>query len=367
VPRLVLIQDHHVVPVAERAFLDEAALQRLLEEDPELIALDDVDPNSSPLVPIGREVPLAGQSLDLLFLEASGRLTAVETKLWRNSEIRRTVVGQILEYAAHLMTWSVEDVERQAAHYLADSRTPDRFRGQPLGTALESVSGTPTSTEEAGENALQAKIADKLAARDTCLIIAVDRIVDSLRNTIAFVDSTSRFRMFLLEIQEYVAADGMRMASIGIYGAARPRPGTTAGPRPSWDETRFLERLQSDSDSQSAAVVQDLYSFVQDEADSVIWGTGVNVGSAAFGVRRSGVRFAVFGLTTKGEVWVGLDTLIRHEVSEDARSFLVESLRSAGVNVRDDQWSAFQARQLTDPSHLQGFKAAVLGIRDSLG
>jgi hypothetical protein len=366
-PRLVLLQDHQVAPLAEKPFLDEAALQRLLEEHPELIALDDVDPASSPLVPIGREVSLAGQSLDLLFLEASGRLTAVETKLWRNSEIRRTVVGQILEYAAHLMTWTVEDVERQAARYLADSRTPDRFRGQPLGAALASVSGTPTNSEEAGENALQAKIAEKLAARDTCLIIAVDRIVDSLRNTVAFVDSASQFRMFLLEVQEYVAADGMRMASIGFHGATRPRPGTTSGPRTTWDETRFRERLQSDSDPQSAAVVQDLYSFAQDEADSIIWGTGINVGSAAFGLRRSGSRFAVFGVTTKGEVWVSMYNLIHREVPEEARSSLLESLRSAGVHVRDDQWFTFQARQLADPSHLQSFKASVLGIRDSLG
>jgi hypothetical protein len=366
-PRLVLIQDHQVAPLAETPFLDEGALQRLLEEHPELVALDDVDPNSSPLVPIGREVPLAGQSLDLLFLEASGRLTAVETKLWRNSEIRRTVVGQILEYAAHLMTWSVEDVERQAARYLADPRTPDRFRGQSLEAAFESVSGTPASTEEADEKAIRARIAEKLASRDTCLVIAVDRIVDSLRNTVTFVNSTSQFGMFLLEVQEYEAPDGMRMASIGVYGATRPRPGATSGPRVTWDEDRFLERLKSDSDAQSAAVVQDLYSFVHDEADSTIWGTGVNVGTVAFGIRRAGDRFAIFGLTTKGEMWVGLDTLIRHGVPEDARSSLAESLRSAGVHVRDEQWFTFQARQLADPSHLQGFKAAVLGIRDSLG
>jgi hypothetical protein len=366
-PRLVLLQDHQVAPLAEKPFLDEAALQRLLEEHPELIALDDVDPNSSPLVPIGSEVSLAGQSLDLLFLEASGRLVAVETKLWRNPQIRRTVVGQILEYAAHLMAWSVEDVERQASRYLADSRTPDRFRGRTLPAVLESVTGAPAGTEEVGEDALQAKIGEKLAARDVCLIIAADRTVDSLRNTVAFVDGASQFRMFLLEVQEHVAEDGTRIASIGIYGATRPSLGTTGGPRTTWDETRFLERLQTDSDAQSAAVVQGLLAFAQDEADSTIWGTGVSVGSAAFGVRRSGVRFAVFGVTTKGEMWVGLDTLIRHGVSEDARSSLVESLCSAGVKVRDDQWFAFQARQLADPSHFQGFKAAVLGIRDSLG
>ena len=113
-PRLVLVQEDKVVPLSTRPFLTESALQGLLEEYPELIALDEVDPTSSSLVPIGREVALGGQSLDLLYLDIGGRLTAVEAKLRKNSEIRRAVVGQVLEYGAYLSRWTVEDVEKQA-------------------------------------------------------------------------------------------------------------------------------------------------------------------------------------------------------------------------------------------------------------
>ncbi len=39
-----------------------------------------------------------------------GYLTIVETKLWRNPEARREVVGQIVDYAKELSTWDVEEL-----------------------------------------------------------------------------------------------------------------------------------------------------------------------------------------------------------------------------------------------------------------
>ena len=60
-PRLALIQDPGVVSLKEEPFLDEARLQRLLEENPELIAIDEVDPSATLLIPIGSEVSLGGR------------------------------------------------------------------------------------------------------------------------------------------------------------------------------------------------------------------------------------------------------------------------------------------------------------------
>jgi len=116
-PRLALIQDPGVVSLKEEPFLDEARLQRLLEENPELIAIDEVDPSATLLIPIGSEVSMGGQALDLLFIDAAGRLTAIEAKLRKNSQVRREVVGQTLEYVSYLSTWTIEDIERQAESY----------------------------------------------------------------------------------------------------------------------------------------------------------------------------------------------------------------------------------------------------------
>jgi len=41
-------------------------------------------------------------------MNSSGYLTLVETKLWRNPESRRTVIGQIIDYAKELSRLSYE-------------------------------------------------------------------------------------------------------------------------------------------------------------------------------------------------------------------------------------------------------------------
>ena len=81
----------------------EEALQKLLEENPNLIPGKQIAP-SSELPPkfalLRREMPLSGWSLDHLFVDQYGVPTLVEAKLIQNPESRREVIGQIIEYAA---------------------------------------------------------------------------------------------------------------------------------------------------------------------------------------------------------------------------------------------------------------------------
>jgi len=370
-PRMVVLQDQGISPLSQEAYLDESALQRLLEEHPELIALDDVDPTASPLLPIGREVPLAGQSLDLLFLDLSGRLTGVETKLRRNSQVRREVVGQVLEYGAYLSTWSVEDVERQAERYLADPQTPARFQSQGLYEALSRVDASGPTGEGSDETGMRTKISNSLESGDMRLLIAVDRVVDPLRRLVTFLNSASRFDMYLLEVQQYRAPDGMKIASINVYGGAGSKPNGASVRRPTWDEPRFLEALRSEASAASAAVALDLYGFAQEQADSAVWGTGTTVGSVGFGVRRGGGRLVIFWLNTKGQVSLSTGALNRN-VPQEARASLLATLRSFGIDASDkllemDIWLTFDASRLQGSEQLERFKSAVLQVRESLG
>ena len=93
---------------------DEAWLQQLLFDHPELLPLEVIDPGAGPFIPVCRELamPKAGGSvfLDLFGVTAAGRPVLVECKLWRNPQARREVVGQLLEYAALLKGWSYGDL-----------------------------------------------------------------------------------------------------------------------------------------------------------------------------------------------------------------------------------------------------------------
>ena len=79
--------------------VEEGWLQELIRKNPDLLPVPDIEPAYAPLVSIECEVPTQVGSIDNLYVSPTGLLTIVETKLWRNPEARRQVVGQIIDYA----------------------------------------------------------------------------------------------------------------------------------------------------------------------------------------------------------------------------------------------------------------------------
>ena len=293
----------------------------------------------------------------------------VETKLRRNSQVRREVVGQVLEYGAYLSQWSADDVERQAEHYLADPKTPARFRSQSPYEALSRLGTLESPAEGVDENDIRGKISNSIANFDMRLIIAVDRVLDPLRSLVTFTNSASRFAMYLLEVQQYLAPDGLRIASINVYGGSGPRPDGGGDGRTRWDETRFSDTLKDHTPADARAAVQELYAFMQEQADSVVWGTGRVDGSAGFGVRRGGDRFVIFWVTTKGRVYFSAASLNKR-AQQEARA-LLSTLRALGIEAPDellegDHWPTFDAGRLKNSSDRKRFRSAVLAIRDAV-
>jgi hypothetical protein len=95
---------------------DEAWLQRLLHQNPDVLPVEQIEPGFGQLIPLCRELPLtfgAGRSgaLDNLFITREGGLLLVEAKLWRNPEARRSVVAQAMEYAAAVFRLSYEELQ----------------------------------------------------------------------------------------------------------------------------------------------------------------------------------------------------------------------------------------------------------------
>ena len=199
------------------------------------------------------------------------------------------------------------------------------------------------------------------------MTIAVDRVVDPLRSLVTFTNSASRFGMYLLEIQQFRAPDGLQVASINVYGGAAPKK--DGGGRTQWDESRFLETLRAQCPSDSVVVVEELYAFMQEQADSIVWGTGTKEGSAGFAVSRGGVRLVMFGVTTNGGVYFSTGTMNKKGVSRELTGSLLATLRSFGVDAPDkliDSWVAFDADRLKKSDDRDRLKSAVLEIRDSV-
>jgi hypothetical protein len=110
---------------------DEAWLQRLLHQNPDILPVEQIEPGFGRPVALCRELPLtfgAGRAgaLDNLFVTSEGGLLLVEAKLWRNPEARRTVVAQAMDYAAAVFRLNYEEL--QSAVLRARATEATQFR-----------------------------------------------------------------------------------------------------------------------------------------------------------------------------------------------------------------------------------------------
>lgn len=101
--------------------IQERELQALIHDNPSLLPVDEFDGDFGPLIPLGREV----LGIDNLFISPSGKLTVVEAKLWRNPQATRTVLAQVLDYAARLARLSYEGLETACRSASQSELSPD--------------------------------------------------------------------------------------------------------------------------------------------------------------------------------------------------------------------------------------------------
>ncbi len=61
----------------------------------------------------------------MLCIDGEGILTVIETRLARNPQIRREVVGQIMEYVGPVSKWRAQDVVELSDRYFQSENAPD--------------------------------------------------------------------------------------------------------------------------------------------------------------------------------------------------------------------------------------------------
>ncbi len=94
-------------PASPQPVLEEKGLERLIAENPEFLPLA----GSPRLFVLGRQVTLGTGAADIVAVESTGRPVIIEVKLARNSEERRTIVAQTLDYASSLHGYSIKELE----------------------------------------------------------------------------------------------------------------------------------------------------------------------------------------------------------------------------------------------------------------
>ena len=118
---LLTTKDGDIEPLEETAFALEDELQKLIAKHPELLDGEQMrlgGPRRWLLITREKGIAeAAGEgarwALDHLLVDQNARPTLAEVKRGWNSEIRRTIVGQVLEFAAHASeTWTAHRLRK---------------------------------------------------------------------------------------------------------------------------------------------------------------------------------------------------------------------------------------------------------------
>jgi len=141
-----------------------------------------------------QETGLPGSgSTDLLGVDSDGNVYIVECKLASNSEIRRKVIGQVLEYAVVLWNMPYEDF--------------DQFSMRRKGEALIELMRRKVG-EEFEPESFRARVAGNLKAGTFHLMIAVDTMNDELSQMIRYLAACAPgIRLEAVEINVYKHGD----------------------------------------------------------------------------------------------------------------------------------------------------------------
>ena len=180
----------------EKVF-DEAWIQETIRANPEILPVAEIEPTFASLVSIGMEVPTKTGSIDNLYLNPQGYLTIVETKLWRNPEARREVVGQIIEYAKDISHWSLDDLEERVRSY------NQKYRGSDLGV-LDTLRQAD-QIEKADESFILDAISRNMRRGKFLLLIVGDGIRENVEEMVDFLNETPQlqFTLALVELHVY--------------------------------------------------------------------------------------------------------------------------------------------------------------------
>lgn len=189
------------LPLAENDLQEGFHLRDFVFHNPDCLPVRQIDATYAPLIPIGVEVQTDAGPIDCLFISPTGLLTIVETKLWRNPQARREVVGQILDYAKEVAQWSYSDFDE-----ICRGKTGLRLWEH----VQQNISDVATIRDEA-EFIDQTSRA--LEDGKFLLLVVGDGIHEGVERMAAYLQAAPQllFSLHLVELQVYDLSGGERL------------------------------------------------------------------------------------------------------------------------------------------------------------
>lgn len=298
--KIFMIDDDGVHPMVEEEYEKEIKFQNMIEDYPELLAGELINPEDPRLwIQLKREIRINDAedsadrwALDHLFIDQDSIPTLIEVKRSSDTRIRRNVVGQMMDYAANAVEyWPIDRMRREFEdEYVKRNEDPNLVVSHQLNIDPDQIE---TFWELAQTN---------LRSRNIRLLFVADVIPKELRRIVEFLNETMiPTEVLAIELKQFVG-EGIRTIVPRVLGQTTAAEVTKSRVRrtTNWNRTRIEEWLKTAEGSVETKVFRRLWEFAKLNHDDLSSGAGIRPG---FGLRYrfEGRAYTAWSVRSSGE------------------------------------------------------------------
>jgi len=266
---IFLIQpDQALIELQQQPYESEDLLQRLLAEHPNVMAGVEADTAVSPswvLISRERSVPdgegnSSRWSVDHLFLDQDAVPTLVEVKRASDTRLRREVVAQMLDYAAHgVIHWSANELR-------------DAF--EKTCTALDQLpEEILASVIDEGENEEEywRRVDANLRAGRIRMLFVSDRIPAELQRIIEFLnEQMNPATVLAIEVRQFIGQGHRALVPTLIGQTSKAQKSKSViTPREPITEEEWLQNIRDKQGEETSALSGNLLAWLRTVSDRI--------------------------------------------------------------------------------------------------
>lgn len=306
---IFLIGDEdNLTEMTERSYSSEEQLQNLIAKYPNILPGKQIDSfRPRRWILVSREMGLPDEeagsqrwSVDHLFLDQYGIPTLVEVKRTSNTQIRREVVGQMLDYAANaVLHLPLEAIQQKFKSNHQDMESD---------LVLEDFLTTEGSEEEPDLEDFWQQVKTNLRTGKVRLIFVADKIPQSLEQIVAFLNSQmKRTEVLAVEVQQFVSESGLKTLVPRLLGQtveAQQRRSRGSGESiRSWGETSWYKHFEAIQGKELTDVVRKLSKWSKEKFYQVHSSQRIDSRATLWTrLKHSDQSWRMFGIRADGKV-----------------------------------------------------------------
>ncbi|MCA9293219.1 MAG: hypothetical protein KDA20_05340 [Phycisphaerales bacterium] len=295
----LLNEGSDLVSLEEAPYDSERLLQEMLAEHPDILAGEQINGDEPRRwLLITREMAVPDEedgpsrwSLDHLFLDQDAVPTLIEVKRGSNTDVRRKVVGQMLDYAANAVVyWPVEEIR-------AKFETRCERNDEDAEEVLAAFLSTDEDTDEFWH-----QVKTNLQAGRVRMVFVADLIPPELRRVVEFLnEQMDPAEVLAVEVKQFVG-QGVKTLVPRVLGqteTARQKKASSTSSGSQWNESSFMAALEEQFGVRVRETAEDLLHWVTPMVSYAWFGKG-KTGGVVPTIQRGKIKYHVCRMSTKG-------------------------------------------------------------------